>query len=159
MSEQPQAQLVADPRLAGALARTAELPDTSFAWTVHPLVERPVAGVGVLTTVGGLGLAAGMLAGPGWGCLAILVLVMALHRFCFPSRFALSEAGASAEYLLARESCPWSAVHSRVIAKHGVWLIYGGVGRPRGMQLLWGRHRERVLREVERLLAARGPAA
>lgn len=144
--------------LADALVRTAELPETSFAWTVHPLVERPWAGAGVIATLGGLGLATGMLSGPGWGCLAILALVMALHRFCFPSRFALSDAGATAEYLLTRESCAWSAVRSTVTAKHGIWLVYTAGSRSRGMQLLWGRHRERVLREVERLLA-RGRSA
>jgi hypothetical protein len=159
MTEQPQAQLVADASLARALAGAAEAPGTSFAWTVHPLKERPWAGAGVMAAVGGLGLATGMLGGPGWGCLAVLGLVVSLHRFCFPSRFALSETEATAEYLLAKESCPWSAVRSTVLGKHGIWLIYGSGKRGRGMQLLWGRHRERVLREVERLLGARGPAA
>lgn len=159
MTDQPQAQLVADPSLARALVRAGELPDTGFAWTVHPLVERPWAGAGVIGILGGLGVTTAMLSGPGWGCLAILAMVIALHRFCFPSRFALNDTGATAEYLLSRESCPWSAVRSTALAKHGIWLIYSAGKRPRGMQLLWGRHRERVLHEVERLLAARGPAA
>ncbi|MFQ5653776.1 MAG: PH domain-containing protein, partial [Planctomycetota bacterium] len=84
------------------------------------------------------------------------LLVLALNRFYFPSRFRIDDEGITARYTLRRQRCRWSEVRRFRHDERGAWLTPRS--RPsrldayRGMHILFGRHREEVIERIRRCL-------
>jgi hypothetical protein len=124
-------------------------------WRAHPARERLLAGV--LTTLLILALASAIYVSMGnlsWSILAVLVLVLALNRFYFPSRFMIDHDGISARYLLSRKRYEWSSVRRFLWDRRGLYLSTRGrrswFDAYSGLTVLFGVHREEVLALVRR---------
>jgi hypothetical protein len=107
-----------------------------------------------------LAIAAGLFGGhPGWSLLSIIVLLVALNRFFFSSRFTIDPEGITARYLLRSYRRRWQELRRFAHDERG-GLLSTRV-RPsrfdtfRGVPILFGAHRDRVVAEVEQRLAAR----
>lgn len=133
-------------------------PDSiSLSWRVHPARQRPCAAVLTLAVIGALAWATALAAGSmlaGWAAAAVLVL--SLNRFFFPSHFVLDERGITAVYPLARQHLEWRQLRRFVHDRHGAYLSTRRRRSPldayRGMQVLFGSHRDEVVRAIRALL-------
>lgn len=92
-------------------------------WTSHPARQRPrdaVMAVFVVMMVAG---AAGIFGGgSGWAVLAVVVLLLALNRFFFPSRFKIDEQGITASYPIRRQKLKWNRVRRFIHDDNGGYL-------------------------------------
>lgn len=123
-------------------------------WGAHPLKERLLAGT--LTSMLILALASAVFAaaGPAWGILTVLALVLALNRFYFPSRFVIDRHGVAARYLLSRKRYEWSSVRRYLWDNRGAYLSTRGrrswLDAHSGLTVLFGSHRTEVLNLIRR---------
>lgn len=124
-------------------------PEAAFTWSVHPARERPVRTVlvsGVILLAGRfVQLESGLLIA-GFG--AMLVLVLVLQRFFFPSRYRIDAAGLSEFGVWGQRTILWSAVRLAEIGGHGAWISelerrHWREGR-RGVHVLFGSQREKI---------------
>lgn len=107
--------------------------DTSphFVWRAHPAREKPVRaaiGLGVVAAFGALvgvwcvmdGLPASIAAVI--GAAASGVLILALHRFFFPSRFEIDSDGITARYFLKTQHLEWRHIRRFLHDQFGGYL-------------------------------------
>jgi hypothetical protein len=154
------------PLCYGSLKPEVVVPDGSseLTWTAHPARERVGAAVGTLLTIvafaGVVYLACGWL-GPVErrvvAGVAGLVLVASLHRFFFPSRFEIDADGITARYLLRTQRFTWSRLRRFTHDQRGGYLSSRGRASRfdayRGLHILFGDQRERVIERVRSHLA------
>lgn len=93
-----------------------------------------------------------------WGVLAAIVMVLALNRFFFPSRFEIDNTGISARYVISHQELKWTEIRRFHHDAHGAYLSTR-VRRSRwdayrGMHVLFGNRRDDVLSEIRKRLAA-----
>jgi hypothetical protein len=149
--------------LSDSTSRVEASPDRAvpLEWSVHPAAERPLAAVLTVLVVMLLGVAVRSFAeSSGWAVLGVALVLMALSKFFFPSRYRLSEQGAEAhEPLSAGKRLAWSEVRRIVLDRDAAWLSpfreRQARERHRGVGLAFGRHSETVtawLREMARRL-------
>jgi hypothetical protein len=128
-----------------------------LSWKAHPLRERLQAGI--LASVLILALAGAIYVSfqsPGWSFLAVVVLVLALNRFYFPSRFVIDREGITARYLLSRKRYRWSSVRRFLYDRQGAFLSTRGrrswFDAFSGLNILFGSHRAEVIDLIRRHL-------
>ncbi len=128
-----------------------------FSWQAHPARERvggALAGVGVIAAVGG---AVYLSFGGGWSSLSVIVLVGALNRFFFPSRFTIDPEGITARYPFRTQRFQWGDLRRWAVDRHGCYLSTRArrsrLDAYRGMHVLFGRCREAVLDGIRDHLA------
>jgi hypothetical protein len=132
----------------GSSERAPEL-----SWKAHPIRERHLAGA--LTTLLILALGAAIFVGMGslaWSILAVIVLVLALNRFYFPSRFEIDHEGITARYLFSRERYEWSSVRRFLWDHRGAYLSTRAksswLDAYRGLTVLFGAHRAEIMKLI-----------
>jgi hypothetical protein len=129
-----------------------------FAWKAHPFRERLPAGILASTLI--LALAGVMFVsmGPAWSVVTVLVLILALNRFFFPSRFEIDRDGVAARYLLSRKRYAWSSVRRFLWDERGAFLSTRGrrswLDAYSGLTVLFGPHRAEVLKLIHRHMDA-----
>lgn len=128
-----------------------------FSWQAHPARERvggALGGVGVIMAVGGVVYFS---FGAGWSILSVIVLVGALNRFFFPSRFTIDPEGITARYPLRTQRFRWGDLRRWAVDRHGCYLSTRArrsrLDAYRGMHVLFGRYREAVLDRIRDHLA------
>jgi len=90
----------------------------------------------------------------------VIVLIMSLHRFFFPSRFAMATDAIEARYLLGTQRYAWSDIRRFRHDQHGAFLSTRS--RPswldayRGMHLLFGEARDEVIARIRERLVEDG---
>lgn len=126
-----------------------------FSWKAHPLRERQLAGA--ITTLLILALGAAIYVGMGsvaWSLLAVVVLVLALNRFYFPSRFEIDQDGISARYLLSRDRYEWASVRRFLWDARGAYLSTrrksSWLDAYRGLTVLFGNHQAEIMKLIRR---------
>ena len=124
-----------------------------FSWHAHPAGERigaaVAAAVVVIAVTGAIYLAFQSIA---WSCLAVIVLVAALNRFFFPSRFSIDPDGITARYLLRTQRYRWKDLRRFVVDKRGGYLSTRSrrswLDAYRGLHVLFGEHRTSVIERI-----------
>ena len=148
--------------MATITEQTPAPPVELLSWRAHPARERPAAALLGGLAVIAVALLCAALGGVFWGILAVVVLLLSLNRFFFPSRFAIDSEGVTASYLLGTQRCRWSETRRLSCDRHGLYLSRRSrrsrLDAYRGVHLLFGRWREEVLRTVRSSLAAGGEA-
>ena len=111
-----------------------------FAWHAHPAAERTgfavAASAVVLATTAAIYVSFETLA---WSGLGLVVLVAALNRFFFPSRFRIDAEGITARFPLRTQRFRWLDVRPFSVDEHGGYLstrarrsrLRGELGRDR----------------------------
>jgi hypothetical protein len=134
------------------------------AWRAHPARERPAAAACGLGIIAAVAAAAWWSFGAGWAIGSLVVLVLALNRFFFPSRFSIDAQGIAARYLLRSQRVRWAHVRRFAHDERGGYLSTRG--RPSrldaysGVHVLFGAHRDEVIQAVRRHMKdAREPLA
>ncbi len=131
-----------------------------FTWRAHPARQRPAAATFAAGVIVAMAAACALAANAWWAALAVVLLVVPLKGFFFPSRFTIDRQGVTARYLLRTRRYVWSEIRRFCHDRHGVYLSTRS--RPsrldayRGMHLLFGSSREEVLRRIRERLAAGG---
>ena len=130
----------------------------SYSWSAHPARERLGQALFSTLIIAGLAYAAGRCGQhPGWGLLAILVLVLALNRFFFPSRFTIDQHGITARYPLQRRRLEWHQLRRFVHDARGGYLSTRASASRldpyRGLHLLFGNRRSRVIERIQDRMA------
>lgn len=131
-------------------------------WRAHPAKERVLRTVGasLVILLFGLLIFAGFQS-PASGGLSVIVLVLALNRYFFPSRFEIDEEGITARYPLRRMRLLWKDLRRFVHDHHGGYLSTRSVASRldayQGMHILFDGHREQVVKRINQLLAAGHP--
>jgi hypothetical protein len=138
-------------------------PTDAFTWNAHPAKERPGATLFALAVIVATGVLCGLMMNLWWAALASLVLIVSLNRFFFPSRFTIDGEGVVASYLFGSRRFDWSQVRRFQHDRHGVFLSTRAAASRldayRGMQLLFGRSKDEVLRRIEGQLTKSGGAS
>jgi hypothetical protein len=134
----------------GSSERAPEL-----AWSAHPFRERLLAGT--LSSLLILALSATIYVSFGslaWSILAVVVLVLALNHFYFPSRFVIDEDGITARYLLSRKHYQWSSVRGFLWDRRGAYLSTRGrrswLDAYSGLTVLFGPNQAEVMKLIRR---------
>ena len=130
--------------------RAAEL-----SWKAHPFRERSLAGtittLLILTLASAIYFSMGSLA---WSILAFVVLVLALNRFYFPSRFVIDHEGITARYLLSRKRYEWSSIRRFLWDRRGAYLSTRGrrswFDAYSGLTVLFGPHEAKIMKLIRR---------
>ena len=125
----------------------------AFTWRAHPARERvgraALGGAIVLALAAACGL---LMQDAWWAVLASAVLVLALNRFYFPSRFLIDDEGILARYPLRRLRRSWPEIRRFLHDENGGYLSprvkatrWDGFG---GMHVLFGTERESVIERI-----------
>lgn len=133
-----------------------------FTWRAHPARERLGAAVAASVIIFTIATTIYIsFQSFTWSILALFVLLFALNRFYFPSRFVINREGISAHYPFKRQRYCWKDIHRFVDDKYGGYFSTSKrssrMDAYRGMNILFGQQREDVIklirehiREVER---------
>jgi hypothetical protein len=139
------------------------LPPSQFAWQAHPARERlgrAVVGVAVVILLAGI--AGVLMESSGFGILALLILVLALNRFFFPSHFSIDAEGITASYPLRRLRKRWADLRRFVVDANGGYLSARARGSRfdafGGMHVLFGEQRQTVIEQIRGRLTDGGPS-
>ena len=138
-------------------AMTEDL-DTDFTWQAHPARERVGAAALAIGLIGAFAGAVGLsFQSPVWAAVALLVLLAALNRFFFPSRFVINADGISARYLLRTQQLNWHNVRRFVQDDRGGYISTRAkrswLDAYRGMHILFGTQRETVIKRIRARLS------
>jgi len=125
-------------------------------WTVHPVMERSR----IKQTIGAIVLIVLFCAivyfstpsGWGWTIFSAVILVLALNRFFFRSRFVIDEEGITARHPLRRRRFLWKNIRRFQVDRYGGYLsTRSGVSRLdayRGMHLLFNVDRDEIIEMI-----------
>lgn len=124
-----------------------------YAWRAHPARERSAAAllavIVILAVCGAVLLSAGSV---GWAAGSAVILVVALNRFFFPSRFAIDADGITASYPLRSQRMTWVGLRRFVFDRHGGYLSTRArrswLDAYRGMHVLFGSSRDAVIERI-----------
>jgi len=133
-----------------------------LSWRACPARQRPAAALLAGLAIAAVALACAALGGVFWGILAVVVLLVSLNRFFFPSRFVIDSEGVTATYLLGTQRFAWSEIRRFSCDRHGLYLSTRSrrsrLDAYRGLHLLFGGRREEVLCRIRASLAPKGDA-
>ena len=93
-----------------------------MAWTAHPPAEGPGMTALAVVIIALIGAAAGWSFGWLWAAGSVVVLVVSLNRYFFPSRFAIDDEGLTVGYLFRTQRVPWIQVRRFVADSRGGYL-------------------------------------
>lgn len=135
-----------------------------IAWRAHPAAER--LGRAALASLAVLAASAGIATigeSAYWGVVALIVLVLALNRFFFPSRFSIDEEGIVARYPLRTVRMRWDELRRFAHDRYGGYLSRrirpSRLDAFSGMHLLFDEDRDAVIACIkDRLTKARAAA-
>jgi hypothetical protein len=124
-----------------------------FTWQAHPARERRGAAVtGSLIIVATAAAILFSFQSYAWSAIAIVVLVAALNRFYFRSRFRIDPDGITARYPLRSQHCRWADVRRFLVDEHGGYLSTRSrrswLDAYRGLHILFGRKRPEVIERI-----------
>jgi Bacterial PH domain len=101
----------------------------NFTWTVHPARRRPAAAVGAALVIAAFAALVGIeSADIWWPLLSVAVLVLALNRFFFPSRYEVDAEGITVRHACRTRRLTWRQV--RRFAHDGRGGMLSTRGRP-----------------------------
>ncbi|MHC4414166.1 MAG: PH domain-containing protein [Planctomycetota bacterium] len=128
-------------------------PAPEFTWHAHPAAERAraatMASLVVICVAGAIYLSFQSIA---WSGLGLIVLVAALNRFYFRSRFSIDAEGITARYPLRTQRFRWNDLRRFVVDERGGYLSSRSrrswLDAYRGLHVLFGRQRESVIERI-----------
>ncbi len=131
---------------------------TDFTWEAHPARERMGAAALGLSVIGAItGVVWLSFQSPVWAAAALLVLLAALSRFFFPSRFMIDADGITARYLLRSQQLRWDDIRRFVQDDRGGYISTRAkrswLDAYRGMHILFGTQREAVIERIRARLS------
>jgi hypothetical protein len=135
------------------MAATPDNLPVEFSWQAHPAGERlGAAVVGSLIIVAAAAAILISFESYAWSAAAIVVLVVALNRFYFRSRFRIDPEGITARYPLRSRRCRWAEVRRFMVDEHGGYLSTRArrswLDAYRGLHILFGRQRPEVIERI-----------
>lgn len=137
-----------------AQAQSAE----AFTWRAHPAREqRGRLFVGIAWIAAVVLVVYATTSSAPWAAFSLLVLVFALNRFFFPSRFTIDEDGITAEHVLRTKRLLWRDVRRFAYNDDGAYLSRHAtpsrLDASRGMHILFGNRRDEVIEMIQRSVA------
>ncbi len=128
-------------------------PAAAFTWYAHPAGERTGPAVLGLVIVAALAAAVWtMVHSIAWTVVSAIVLVAALNRFYFRSRFEIDSDGIIARYPLRTQRLRWSDARRFVVDAHGGYLSSHSkrsrLDAWQGLHILFGRQRAAVIERI-----------
>ena len=135
------------------MADPSRNPAPEFTWSAHPAGERAGPAVGGIAVVAAIaGTVYATTASAGWGVLAAAVLIAALNRFYFRSRFLIDDEGITARFPLRTQRLGWHGVGRFVLDDNGGYLSTrcraSWLDAYRGVHVLFGRQRGVVIERI-----------
>ena len=129
-------------------------PLDAFTWHAHPAGERTGPAVLGLVIVAALAAAVWMAVHSiAWTVVSAIVLVAALNRFYFRSRFEIDSDGITARYPLRTQRLRWSDTRRFVVDDQGGYLSSRSkrsrLDAWQGLHILFGRQRTTVIERIQ----------
>jgi hypothetical protein len=136
-------------------------PTDTFTWQAHPARERAGGAALGLATILAVAVAAWWSTGViWWGVLSLAVLLFALNRFFFPSRFVIDGQGITAKYPLRSKRLAWGDLRRFSVDDNGGFLSTRArrsrLDAYRGMHILFGADRDAVVDRIQARLGGKG---
>jgi hypothetical protein len=135
------------------VTEAADNPQVEFIWQAHPAGERVGAALGGSAVV--VAAAAAIYVSfqsIEWAVLALVVLVVALNRFYFRSRFHIDPEGITARFPLRSQRCRWADVRRFMVDARGGYLSTRSkrswLDAYRGLHVLFGTQRKTVIEQI-----------
>jgi len=89
-----------------------------------------------------------------WSGFSVLVLVLALHKYFFPSSYCIDDGSISAKYLLGKKLLYWKNIRRFSYDANGGYLSthkkHSILDAYRGMHLYFNGHRENIIHRIEK---------
>jgi hypothetical protein len=135
------------------MAATPDNPPAEFTWQAHPADERRGAAVlGSLIIVAAAAAILFSFESYAWSAAAVVVLIAALNRFYFRSRFRIDPEGITARYPFRSQRCRWAEVRRFMVDEHGGYLSTRArrswLDAYRGVHILFGHERPEVIKRI-----------
>jgi len=126
---------------------------THFSWSAHPARERRGAALAGLAIVVAFAAAVWVAFGSvTWAVFSVVVLVGALNRFYFRSRFDIDADGITARFPLRTKRCLWADVRRFVVDANGGFLSprarRSRLDAWQGLHVLFGSQRDPVIERI-----------
>lgn len=136
---------------------SAPPPAEKLVWRAYPARSRPQAAVAGALLIVAIGALAGWGGGVGLGVGSAAVLLLALSRFFFPSKFTIDEKGVTAQYMLSAPTIAFKDVRRFVHDDHGGYLSTRAkpsrLDAYRGVHILFGDDRAGVIAHIKAAIA------
>jgi hypothetical protein len=131
---------------------------TQFSWCAHPARERRGPAIAGLAIVAAFAAAVWVAFGSTtWAVFSAVVLVAALNRFYFRSRFDIDADGITARFPLRTKRVRWADTRRFVVDDNGGFLspraTRSRIDAWRGLHVLFGSQREPVIGRIRAHLA------
>lgn len=131
--------------------------DKEFTWTVHPVRERIWAAMGAtLVILVVIFVIYVSFQNVFWSLFGAGAMLLSLNRFYFPSHFVMDDEGIGARYLFSNQRFRWRNVRRFMSDEYGGYLSArkepSRLDSFRGMNILFGRHREIVVERIQKQL-------
>ena len=129
-----------------------------FVWRAFPARSRPQSAIAGAMLIAAICAMIWSFAGIAWAVGSALLLVLALNRFFFPSRFSIDEEGITATYLMTSQRLAWKNVRRFVHDAHGGYVSTRArrsrLDAYRGMHILFSDDRESIIRRIKDAMAS-----
>jgi hypothetical protein len=145
-------QFFQGPRSIEVLQVSSNHANPEFQWRAHPASERRVSAIAAFMVIVTLSCATYLSFGIAWALASLVILIAALNRFFFPSRFAIDPQGITARYPLRKQRMHWADLRRFVHDQHGAYLSTRSrtsrFDAYSGMHVLFGRDRDAVMQQI-----------
>ena len=123
-------------------------------WQAHPASQNFKKAVFAVVVIAILAMLIGVITDSTlWALFSIVILILALQRFFFPSHFIINEKLISANYLLGNKSLQWKYIRRFTHDANGGYLttrkVASRLDAYRGMHIYFNHNRKVVIPAIE----------
>ncbi len=129
-------------------------PNDQFLWHAHPARQKQTKMVIAIVVISAIAILVYLLSNTLiWSTFSALVLIIALQRFFFPSRFKIDSKGITAQYFIGKKNFDWRYIRRFNYDENGGYLstrkIPTRLDAYRGMHLYFNANRTEIIERIK----------
>ncbi|MCK5330345.1 MAG: hypothetical protein KAK01_02975 [Candidatus Marinimicrobia bacterium] len=141
---------------------TNQQSDDQFSWQAHPARQKQTNMVIAIVVISAIAILVYLLSNTLlWSTFSALVLIIALQRFFFPSRFKIDSKGITAQYFIGKKYFDWQYIRRFNYDVNGGYLstrkIPTRLDAYRGMHLYFNEDRTEIIKRIEEKIKVNRP--
>ena len=141
---------------------TNQQSDDQFSWHAHPARQKQTNMVIAIVVISAIAILVYLLSNTLlWSTFSALVLIIALQRFFFPSRFKIDSKGITAQYFIGKKYFDWQYIRRFNYNVNGGYLstrkIPTRLDAYRGMHLYFNEDRTEIIKRIEEKIKVNRP--
>lgn len=130
-----------------------------FSWQAHPARQKHAKTIIAIVVISAIAILVYLSSNTLlWSAFSALVLIIALQRFFFPSRFEIDSKGITARYFIGKKRFDWQIIRRFNYDENGGYLstrkIPTRLDAYRGMHLYFSEDRAEIIKRIEQEIKA-----